>query len=213
MKIDKFLILIFLSILFLSFAVYWQFKSFQKALTGVELPRFEMPTIEFFPAETDKISKEFISPDWKLKLKYSSDWQEMPKEALEGFNQAMVKEGTEILLLAQKIELEKGTSASLVVQEFPLQEGENLEKIIEEIKENFKEGGVEIEILKLEIKNGEALLEARGGEKGLPAFYFKEKIILLEDKAYLIAFLTLEKDWPEFENEANEILDSVQIEK
>ncbi|MDI6883403.1 MAG: hypothetical protein QMC93_02995, partial [Patescibacteria group bacterium] len=156
------------------------------------------------------VQREFISPDGKLKLRYSSDWVEMPKETLEKFNQAMIKEGAEVLLLAQKIDIEKGTSASLVVQEFFSKE-RGLEEVIEEIKADFKERGAEIEILKSEIKNGEAFLEGKSVQEEIPAFYFRERVILYENKDYLIVFLTLEKDWPEFENEANEILNSVSL--
>lgn len=209
MKTDKILILIIVSIFFLSFATYWQFKNFQKALEKVEIPKFEMPKIEFFPVKSNKVQREFISPDGKLKLRYSSDWIEMPKEALEKFNQAIIKEEAEVLLLAQKIEIEKGASASLVVQEFFPKEG--LEEVIEEIKKDFKARGAEIEILKSEIKNGEAFLEGKSVQKEIPAFYFRERVILYQNKGYLIVFLTLEKDWPEFANEANEILNSVLL--
>jgi hypothetical protein len=42
-------------------------------------------------------------------------------------------------------------------------------------------------------------------------FISREKIILGEGKVYLISIFSLEGHWPEFESEAEKILDSVQI--
>lgn len=206
MKIDKFLILITLFILGLSFATYWQFKNFQNSLSEVKFPKFEMPKFEipFFPK--DEGYKEFISPDGKLKLKYSSGWMEMTKENLESFNQEKTKEN--VLFFVQKLKIEKAALAFLIVQES--ERGTNIEEIIEEMKKETMEMEGEMEILSLEKENKGGYLEAKYKRKG-SIFHSKEKIILGENKFYVISIIALEKDWPEFKDEADEILNSIEL--
>jgi len=207
MKLDKFLILIILLILLLSFATYWQFKSFQKTLSEVKFPEFEMPKLEMPLFQKNGGQKEFISQDGKLKLKYPSDWVELAKESLGSFNQEAV-EGGKVLFFAQKFKIEKAAFALLVVQES--EKRESVEEIIEEIKEGVAEGGGEMKIINLDIKENEGFFEANYKRKG-SIFRSKEKIIFAENKFYLISIFSLEKDWPEFENETSEILNSAQL--
>jgi len=207
MKIDKLLISIIIFILLLSFVTYWQFKNFQKTLSEVKLPSLEMSKFEMPLFQENKEYKEFVSPDGKLKLKYSSDWMEMPKESLKNFDQEAIKEG-QTLFLASKFKIEKTAFALLIIQE--LEKRKNPEEIIEEIQSEAKEKGGEVEIISLDIKENRGYFEAKYKRKG-GTFRSKEKIILGENKFYLISIFSLEKDWPEFQDEANEILDSVQL--
>lgn len=210
MKIDKFLILIILFILGLSFATYGQFKGFRESLSKVGLPKFEMPELKLFSPQEEIGYQEFVSPDGKLKLKYSSDWMKMEKESLAKLNQEMIKEGAKILFFGQKIKIEKVASASLVIQEINLG-GKSLEEIIEEMKEDVRKKEGEVEITQLKIKEKEAYLEAEYKREEGTIFNSKERILLSGEKAYSIAIFALDYHWPEFEEEANEILDSVQI--
>jgi hypothetical protein len=198
MKIDKFLLLIIAFILLLSFTTYWQFKNFQRSLSKIKIPKFEIPRPEIFES---KNKKEFISPDGKLKLTYPDDWTEMPKESLESFTRGLKK--AKILFLAQKFKLEKAAFALLIVQEYG--NGKNQEEIIAELKKEAKEKGGEMEVL----NSKENYFEARYKRKN-STFLSKEKIIFSENKFYLVSIFSLEKDWPEFEKEANEILASIQ---
>jgi len=207
MKIDKFLILIFLAILFLNFAAYWQLRSFQEVLREIEIPKLEMPKIELFPVETEKITKEFTSPDGKLKFQYSSDWMEITKKGFEQHYQETVIAEAKVLFLAQKFNLEKMTFAFLIVQEFGNEK--SLEEIIKEMKASVKEREGEMKILKLDEEKG--IFEARYEKENQPAFHSLKRVLKGENKTYLIIVLTSEKDWPELENESYEILNSIQI--
>jgi len=205
MKIDKFLILIILSIAGLSFFTYWQFKNLQKTFPGVKLPKIEMPKSEsLFPQKTDY--KEFTSPDGKLKLKYLSDWMEIPKESFQGEIGAEAK----VLFFANKFKIEKAAFASLIVQELDLEKETSIENIVEKMKKEAEKKG-KMEVLKLEIKNGEGYLTAKYVKEAGSVFFSKEKIILGENKAYLVTIFTLENWWSEFEEEAKEILGLVQL--
>jgi hypothetical protein len=203
MKIDKFLVLIILSILLLSSFTYWQFKKLGESLPKIKIPEVEIPKPESFLQQQTE-TKEFISPDGKLKFKYSSDWMEMPKE---GWQETLSSEA-KILFLANKFKMEKSAFASLIVQELNWEK--SLKGVVEEMEKATKEKGGEMKILNLEIKDNQANLKARYKKEG-QNFISREKIIFEEEKIYLISIFSLERFWPEFEGEAEEILNSVQI--
>lgn len=203
----KDILLIFFIILFLSLATHWHFKNWRKALSEAEMPKFEMPEFEI-PSKKEEGYKEWISPDGKLKMEYSADWMGMKKEMFEGFTQ----EGKgKTLFFAQKFETEKAAQAFLIVQELNLEEEKEIEEIIEGMKKDVEEKEGEMEILKLEIENKTAIFEASyTGKTGLP-LRSKEKIILNKEKAYLISFSTFEKNWQDFQKEAEEIINSTTL--
>ena len=63
----------------------------------------------------------------------------------------------------------------------------------------------------MKIENGEVYFEGKykGGQS--PPMYSKEKIILGDNKAYLISLFNPRNDWSEFEEEVSEILNSVEL--
>jgi hypothetical protein len=203
MKIDKFLFSIIISIIFLSFFTYWHLKRVTQNLPKIEIPKIEIPKPETF-LQPKAEPKEFISPDGKLKFRYSSDWVEIPGEEW----QETISSEAKILFFSTKFKIEKGAFASLVVQEVNWEK--ELKEFIEEMKRRAKERGGEIEILNLEIKEREANLKARY-KKERANFISREKIIFGEKKIYLISVFSFERFWPEFENEAEEILNSAQL--
>jgi len=209
-KLSKrdFIVIIFV-ILLLSGAIFWNFKNWRKSLEKVELPKFEMPKFEISPKKEGY--KEWTSPDGTLKMGYPADWMEMESKTLENFPQAEIIGGKgKILFFAQKIAWEKTSLVFLLVQKLTFEEKRGAEEIIEEIKKGVEEKEGEMEIERLEIKNGEAVLEAKyKGKKGYE-LHSKEKIILNE-KGYLISCFTFEKDWSEFQKEAEEIINSAQL--
>ncbi|MBZ9578245.1 hypothetical protein KJA14_00015 [Patescibacteria group bacterium] len=203
----KDIILIFSVILLLSLITYWHFKNWRKSLSEVEMPKFEMPEFEF-PSKEEEGYKEFISSDGKLKMKYSADWMEMKSEIFEGFTQ---EDKGKTLFFAQKFELEKAAQAFLTIQELSLGEEKGFEEIIEKMKRDIEEKEGEMEILKLEIENKTAIFEAGyKGKTGYP-LHSKEKIILNKEKTYLISFFTFEKNWPDLQQEAEEIINSTTL--
>lgn len=200
----KDILLIFFVILLLSFFTYRHFKSWRESLSNVEMPKFEMPEFEI-PSKKEGGYKEWISPDGKLKIKYSTDWMEMKKEIFEGFIQ---ENKGKTLFFAQKFEMEKAAQAFLTVRELILEKEREFEEIIEEMKKNVEEKEGKMEILNLDIEDKTAIFEAKyRGETGLP-LHSKEKIILNEEKGYLISFSTFEKNWQDFKEEAEEIINS-----
>jgi hypothetical protein len=209
MKVDKFIFLVILFIIVLSFVTYRQFKGFRKSLSEMELPKLEIPETNLFPSDQGS-SKEFISPDEKLKLEYSSAWVEMEKEAMVKLNQEMIKKGARILFFGNKYLSEKATFASLLIQEIN-SEGKGIEEIITAMKEDVEKGGDNVTITQLETNEKEVSLKAEYQREEGTIFTSREKVLLTEGKAYFIAIFSLDIDWPYFEKEAEEILNSAQI--
>jgi len=199
-------ILVIFVILFLSGAIYWNFKTWRKSLGQVELPKFEMSKFEPFPKKEGY--KEWVFPDGKLKMKYSADWIETDIETFKSYVQREI-EGKP-LFLAQKLSFEKGTPYFLIVQELDIKE-RGTEEIFKKMKEDVKKSEGEMEILKSEEKDKEIMFEAKYTKEGKPTLHSKEKIILNEEKGYLIACLAFEQNWPEFQKEAEEILNSITV--
>jgi len=211
MKDWKIFIIIIIAIFGLSFAIYWQFKSFQESLTRVELPEFKVPEVSFelWPGEEEGY-KEWISPDGKLKIKYPSYWIEMEEESLKSY--LSPSEKGEVLLFAYRFQL-KGftftTPSFLVVQNLNFEK--NLEKVIEEMEKEAQEREGEMKIINLKIEENQAEFEAEYKSKIGEIFYSKEKLILVEENLYSISIFSAKKDWTRIEEEANEIFDSIEF--
>jgi len=214
MKIDKFLLLIIALILLLSLATFWQFRNFKKFLSAVNLSKFEIPKFEITSPFKKEGVKEFVSEDGKLKVKYAADWIELSQTILEVLNKEMVKEGAEVLFYAQKMELEKSAFAFLVIQKVDFETDKNLEEFIGEIKKENEEREIKMEMIDLTIEDEEAIMETLISKKesGL-IFHSKEKIILSENRGWIIAVFTLKDSWAEFEKEAEEILRSLEFQR
>lgn len=213
MKGKKVLLISLLAAIILGFVTTWYLKNLLKPLSAIDLPKFEVPdfNFDFFPSQETKGYTEFIDSDEKLKLKYPSHWMKMAPDTLEKLNQALIDKRTKSLLFVQTFKIEKSAFAFLTVQELSLEEESSLEEIIETIKERVKEQEGEIEIANLKIEGGEAYFEGKYKRVQSPLIYSKEKIILGDNKAYLIIILSLTNDWSEFEKEVNEILSSIQL--
>lgn len=211
MSKHKSLFLIILAILILGFVTFWQLTTFNRSLSDVKFPSFEVPETQPFGSSENITFQEFKSPDGKLKVEYPSDWIKMVEESLSYLNQETVKEGAKILLFAQKFKLEKGSFASLVIQEINLEEEQSLEETVEQIKKDLEEKGGELEVLESEVEDKIAYLKLKYKREEGTILYSKEKIILEENKAYIVAVITLDIHWSEFEPETEEIFNSTKI--
>jgi len=213
MKEYKNLIITILFIFILILVNYRYLQNFRKILSsGVELPKFDLSkNFDLLLSQKGEGYKDFVSPDGKLALKYPLDWALLPNEGLEKFNQEMIKEGAKILFFAQKFRLKETVFYSIIIQELSLKEGEDINKIFDEIKKEAEEKGGKIEIIESEIEDKQAYLKAEYVRNGSSVFNLKEKIIIENNKIYLIILFTSDKNWEEFENEVNPIIDSIQI--
>jgi len=211
-KILLFFLVIASGIFLLFLVVNWHLERLKKTLPQPLFRELETIPIEeiqkkFFGETTEY--KEFISPDGKLKIKYLGDWMEIDKEIFETFNQEMIRKGAKILFFAQKFKVRKGAFAFLIIQELEKERWKNLDEIIEETKKEIKEKGGEMEVVKVNEREG--ILEAKYKRLNQPEIYSLEKILNGEKKIYLIIFLTFKKDWEEFFDEANSIFNSAQL--
>lgn len=210
MKEKKILFLAIIAVAILGLTTFWYFKGVSKSLSQLELPKFEIPEFKTFLSQETKEYTEFISPDGNLKVKYPSHWMKMPPEVLERLNQSITIEKARNLLFAQGTKMEKGAIIFLMVQALFLEEEKSLEELIEDSKEGT-EGEREVEISNLKIEGEIAYFEGNYKEEGSPSIYSKEKLILGDNKAYSVIVLNLTNNWLEFEEETNEILNSVQL--
>jgi len=208
MSVKKSILLIFFLIIVFSGLAFWQFLGFQKSLTNVSLPEFKMPEMNLkLPLEENKEPKEWTSPDGKLKLKYPGNWMEM-EGLVEKINQETVQlSEAKTLLFVFGFNLEKTTLSFLMVQELNLK---NINEITEKMERDIEEKGGKMEIVKLETEDGNVYLEARYQRENYN-LHSKERIMIAKENSYLVSVFALEKDWPETEKEAEEILNSAQL--
>lgn len=202
-------IYIFLGFLVLLFTVAltrsWQTNKWETLFKN------PLPKLESIKQEAGNY-QEFITQDGKFKIKYPADWFLIKDaEILEATapEKWQAKHDFRILLLAQRFQTEK--FAQLIISEgsFDIK----IEEIIEEMKKINQEQGWRVEIVKSDIEEKEGVFEARYLIPNNPALYSKEKILSgekAEDKTkiYLIAFVALEKDWQEYSEQADFLLNS-----
>lgn len=201
----------------------WNMRRMNDVFSQIGLPKFEEIKSDQWNDLVAKLKgekptniseKEYISPDGKLKVKYTSDWIELSDEKiLEKIvpQRETEKQNLKLLFLAQKI-MTTGY-ARLIIMELNFSEEKNIETIIEEMIESNNQQGWKMEVLKSDLKEGEETFEARYTKTGGDSSHSQEKVLLLsnEKKAYLIAFIVLEKDWPDFSKEADAIISSAQL--
>jgi len=204
----------------------WNFRRIGKSLLGKEnLPKFETletPQLqeiirnlkEGAPSKTNY--KVYITPDEQLKVKYPLNWIEVKdEEILEKIipKEEAEKYGFEILFLAQKFQ--GGKYAQLKIYKSIQEEKGSINDIIERMRKINQEEGWGMKILSSDIKEKDGIFEALYQREGRLSIHSKERIILLEtetkSKAYFIIFLAYDKDWGEVKEEANFIIDSVQL--
>jgi len=210
---DRTCILILLVlILGLSYTSYGNFKKFSQSLSEVKLPKIEMPEMkleEFFSPEKEG-EREWTSPDGRLKLTYSASWTEA-NEAFLGYlgKTGVVLKGIELLFFAQRLDPQGQSPAFLMA--YKTTEQKNLEEILEEIEESVEEQNGKIRIEALEQSDEVAWLEMFSEYTGQPNSYSKGKVIFDENATYLVIFSVYQTDWPKFEQEAQQILESAQL--
>jgi len=209
MSTKKSLLIIFVLIVGLGLITHWQFLSFKKSLTEIGPPEIKIPEPKLeLPSQESKEHKEFISPDGKLKLEYPDNWMEMGQGFLEKFNQEAVQlNEAKILLFVFQFKLEKAALSFLTVQELNLKK---VDEIIEGMKKDTEEKGGEMEIVKIETENENAYFEAKYKRENSDS-HSKERIIITGESSYLVSVFSPEKDWQATIDEADSILNSIQI--
>ena len=203
-----YLLITFCLIILLSWVVYQRFFDFQETLSDFSPPQFEMPKTDFSLSQEENEQK-FVSPDGRLKIDYPGGWTKTTEDFLIAMNQEGMKlEQAKVLFFAFKVDLGKPTPFFFLIQEINLI---NLEKIIEVMKVDTEEKDGEMEILSLIAENKIASLEAKYKKGGVYDFLSREKIIILEEKSYLVALFTPEENWLAFTDEADSILNSIEV--
>jgi hypothetical protein len=177
----------------------------------------ELPSLEPISLEKEeKVSKEFITPDNKLKLVYSSDWIEMESKNLgEAFlGERVEKYNSELLFFTIKGQIK--SFGQLMVEEMVVEPEKEFEEIINEMKESNLQQGWEMEIINSETNKNEITFEAKYQKPDRLDVHSKERLVFLEPKekqrkVYSVAFIALDKDWEEFSQEADSIFNSIQL--
>jgi len=183
----------------------WQSSDWQKSLLQNALP--ELKTIN---SATTSDYKEFLSSDGKFKITYPDSWLITENQSLlsaMALKDWQEKYGLKTLFMVQTFQT--GKFAQLMVQEgvFDL----SAEEIIKAMKTINQKQDLNMEIVKSETQDDKTIFEARYSTANSPALYSKEEILSAEEKTYLIAFITLEKDLPDFSAEIDAIFNSVEV--
>ena len=207
-----YILILAILIIGLSLTSYWRFQKPSGSLPGIKLPEIKTPetSLEELTLPAKESYQEWVSPDGKLKLTYSNRWIPMNEAFLEyGREAGIMLTKSEILFFAYQAKLEKQTFSFLTVNAIDSQK--KPEEVVEEIKQTAEEQDGEIEITILKTENGTAWLEMISRYPNQPSFYSKGKVILGNEKTYLIVLTSPQKDWPQFKEEAEEVLNSAQL--
>jgi hypothetical protein len=170
--------------------------------------------LEQFLKSREITKKEFLSQDGKLKIEYTSEWIEIKPEDFEKFvSREELKEKYNLKTLFSAEKFGFGNVAILIIQEMSVPREKTFREILEEMKESNKKGGIKMEILNSEIKEKEATFEAKYENKynshSIEKIFFSEEET--NKKSFLIAYLTLERDWPSLKEEGRKIISSAQL--
>jgi hypothetical protein len=204
--------IIAICILFLIVVTYRRARNWQRDFEELALQEktktewFKTPDINFPPDQGEITLKEFVSDDERLKVDYFSDWEEIQEGELESLSSSILQERVKFIFLARKLDIESSSLSFFMVQEIE-RENESLSEIIGKMEEAQEE----MEIIESEISEEEALIEVRYKRQGQPSFRSKERLILDEEKIYLIAVFVFERDWEKLRAEANKIIASAQL--
>ena len=190
--------------LLLGFINKWNWQASQKPL-----PQNNLESVNTEAANQNNY-KEFVAADKNFRINYPAAWFRLEdKNILSAFNSKEWQEkyNLKTIFLAQSFEA--GKFAQVVVQEgvFDISPGE----IIEEMKKNNQKQELNMEIVKSDIQNDKTIFEAKYLMTSSPNLYSKEAVIFAGDRTYLIAFVSMENDWPEFAEEAGAIINSAVI--
>lgn len=218
----KIIIAFFAIVFFLGIMVYFLGRGQLRKLEGVMSPEelFQIQSLspeELLGTTKSENLNEFVSQDGDFKIKYPANWIEIKSEyqTKDSPKSYEIKYDLEYLLWAQKFTL-KGEFAQLIIGLGNFEEEINFQQIINEMKESNQQQGWEMQIINLEANNNGASFEAKYQKPDHYALYSQEEIIFLQPregkkKAYLVAIVAFEKDWQSFEREAEQIIDSVEI--
>lgn len=210
MKDSKYLILIVACIVVLSGLSYWRVNNFNKSLKNVSFPKIEIPQTEPFPQPTNVTTKEFVTPDGKLKVYYTSEWIETDKGILEGLNKEAIKSKVgEVLLFAHKFSFSGSFYfVSLLVQKI---NSTDTKEIFEGMKNDIEERKGQMEVLNLETEDKNISFEAKYKEEDGYTLYSKEKIFIGKENSYLVSLFAPEENLEKLVEESSSILSSVEF--
>ena len=170
---------------------------------------------EYYEPNKEILDKEFVGPDGKMKLSYSSDWEKVSDENFLSnvFSEKTTEEyNLKILFFAHY--LKSKIFSQLYVAEGYLGNETSSEEIINLFKRSGEEENFNVTIINQELEGNRFIFEFVCEKENYPSYRFKELIIISEEKeskSYFITFAGPEKDWPKIKDRADNILNSVEI--
>lgn len=160
------------------------------------------------PTEENQYQK-FISSDSKFEIQYPVQWPAIQDENLL---QAMVPQDwadeydLKTLFWAQNFR--EGFGQLIIYQgtfDIPIEE------IFEKMKESNQNNGWTIEVVKLETDEKKGIFEGEYKNQSGASLHSKEKILLEGKEGYWVSLFALEKDWQQFSQEVDSIINSAKI--
>lgn len=182
----------------------WSWQGLQKPL-----PQNNLESINTEAASPNNY-KEFVATGKSFRINYPANWFRLEDEnILAAFNSKEWGEKYALKTIFVAQNLQQGKFAQLMVQEgvFDI----SIKEILQKMEESNQKQQVEMGIIKSDIEGDRGVFEVKYLAPNAPTLYSKEMILLGEKNGYLIAFSALEKDWPEFSEEVDFLLNSAQI--
>ncbi len=219
MKKHSTIVLLIVLLLILIIGAFFAIDYFENKKGGDIYDVFKLKENE---EEASKINPDslsyvkFTSEDEKFTINYPESWI---KSEIKDLSQVASKEVVEKYNLEMPLMITlpaAGKLVQLAVTKYEFDAVKKIDTIIEELMGDTEVQGVSAEIISKKTSEDLADFEAKYTQNGLN-LHSKEKLFLLPTKentriGYVASFLTLEKDWNEYEKVADFIISSARAE-
>jgi hypothetical protein len=214
------LVLIFITIIVLSFVTYYRFQNIKFPENYSELDQnFNFDELKKIITQGDIITQEkdnsikntFSFAEEKIKIKYPKSWQITDEETLSSLNDDSFEGKAKLLLLAYDSVFSSEGSIFLSIQEISFDEKKSFDEFLEILSKEYEKKDLSSEIEREDVSNNVIIVNSILTKGDGSVFKSKEKIISFENKMYLVDIICPNNSWNKNETLFKEIIDSVEV--
>lgn len=208
MKDKYWLIIVTFSIFALLGVTLLNFNNLKNLEPKFEFPELNINSVDFsFSPQGEEVTdKQFV--DGTVQLSYPSSWLQV--DAVGSLNEQLSKDGSQILLFLQNLNIQESTYSLLYLQKVAMEE-DDMEEIVSLLEEDSADKSVKLNIREREIEEDSALLTVEYLQGGTVMFQGKEKLILADGYIYVLDIISANQGWAAIEEGAESIIESFQI--
>lgn len=179
------------------------------SLNMISLPEIEVSSgFDGYILQEKEGALEWSSPDGKIKLQYSNNWMDITQIAESSAKEAGISfPDSEVLLLAQRLDIQSQGVAFLIVLKFSNKE--TLESILVKIEKEALENNGEAITNIVSSDESYAVLETTSEYPEVATSYSKSEVLFGKDKTYMVTFSVPTKDGGLYTQEIEEIFNSI----